>query len=89
MIIRNLDEISADDIAMPGMVVEGQGFFASDDGKRQALRTGDVVLTEPNEFHQMINASEDDVLRFFDVVGPCRVNPVAGPTLAPLSNLAF
>ena len=113
MIIRNLLEISADDVEMPGMsgvaaqgilmehpllpgflvrmftlepegytglhqhpqqhlhyVVEGQGFFASDDGERQALRTGDVVLTEPNEFHQMVNASEDDVMRFFDVVGP-------------------
>ena len=113
MIIQHLPEISADDIAMPGMsgvraqgilmehpllpgflvrmfslepaghtglhqhpqqhvhyVVEGNGFFVGEDGLRVALRTGDVVLTAPNEFHQMANASEDEVMRFFDVFGP-------------------
>ena len=113
MIIQHLPEISADEIAMPGMsgvaaqgilmehpllpgflvrmftleraghtglhqhpqqhlhyVVEGSGFFVGDDGRRVALRTGDVVLTAPNEFHQMVNTSEHEVMRFFDVVGP-------------------
>ena len=51
-------------------VVEGDAFFVGDDGQREALRVGDVVLTAPNEFHQMVNASSDDPLRFFDVVGP-------------------
>jgi quercetin dioxygenase-like cupin family protein len=51
-------------------VVEGEGFFVGEGGGREALRTGDVVLTEPNEFHQMVNASSSDVMRFFDVAGP-------------------
>ncbi len=56
-------------------VVEGNGFFVGADGQREALRTGDVVLTAPNEFHQMVNASEDEAMRFFDVVGPFQGEP--------------
>ena len=51
-------------------IVEGNGFFVGDDAERQALRIGDVVLTAPNEFHQIVNSSDDAVMRFFDVVGP-------------------
>ena len=50
-------------------IVEGGGFFGGEGGSRQALRTGDVVLTEPNEFHQIV-ASEHAAMRFFDVAGP-------------------
>ena len=65
MILQHLPEIRADEVAMPGMRgVATQGLLIG-----HPLLPG-FVLTAPNEFHQMVNASEDDVMRFFDVVGP-------------------
>lgn len=51
-------------------VVAGSGLFVGANGEREPLRTGDVVLTEPNEFHQIVNDSDDEPMSFFDVVGP-------------------
>ena len=48
----------------------GRGNFISEGGRRQPVSAGDVVLTEPDEYHQIANTSEDDHLQFFDVVGP-------------------
>ena len=33
----------------------GRGDFVSDGGRREAVAVGDIVLTEPNEFHQITN----------------------------------
>ena len=56
-------------------IVQGRCAFIGKAGvgegeRREPLEIGDVVLTEPNEWHQMVNASEDETVRFFDVVGP-------------------
>lgn len=53
-------------------VLSGTGTFVGAAGQREELRAGDVVLTEPDEFHQIVNPSADEELRFFDVVGPFR-----------------
>ena len=50
-------------------ITRGQGYFVSDEGRRQSVSAGDVVLTEPDEYHQIANASGQDQLQFFDVVG--------------------
>ena len=50
-------------------ITRGQGDFVGDAGRRQQVSAGDIVLTEPDEVHQIANASEHEPLQFFDVVG--------------------
>ena len=38
--------------------------------RAEVLISADSHVAEPDEFHQMVNASGDDVMRFFDVAGP-------------------
>ncbi len=50
--------------------LEGNGHVVGNDGARQAVGPGDIVFTAPDEFHQVVNGSSAEMLRWFDVVGP-------------------
>jgi quercetin dioxygenase-like cupin family protein len=50
--------------------LRGRGQFVGDGGREQPVEAGDTLLTEPDEWHQVKNASPDESLQFLDVVGP-------------------
>ena len=48
----------------------GKGHVVGNDGREIAVVPGDFVFTAPDEFHQVVNDDAENVLRWFDVVGP-------------------
>lgn len=50
-------------------MTRGSGHFVRDGERRQPVSAGDIVLTEPDEWHQISNASDLEELQFLDVVG--------------------
>ena len=47
----------------------GRGHFVGEGGHAQPVESGDTLLTEPDEWHQIKNTSNDEPLQFLDVVG--------------------
>ena len=48
----------------------GTGHVVGNDGQEQPVASGDLIFTAPDEFHQVVNDDTENVLRWFDVVGP-------------------
>jgi len=49
--------------------LRGRGHFVGEGGNAQPVESGDTLLTEPDEWHQVKNPSKDEPLQFLDVVG--------------------
>jgi len=50
-------------------VLSGEGMLVGAAGERRAVGPGDFAFIAPDEFHQFVNASEEEPVRFLDVVG--------------------
>ncbi len=56
-------------------VLAGEGYVVGKDDEKIPIRSGEVVLVPSNDPHMIVNTSQDQELRFFDVAGPCGYDP--------------
>ena len=49
--------------------LRGSGQFVGEGGSVLPVESGDTLVTEPDEWHQVKNTSKDEPLQFLDVVG--------------------
>lgn len=52
----------------PYYILEGEGIFVDDDGKRTRVKPGDVCVIQPGQCHAIENASEDKELVFMALI---------------------
>jgi oxalate decarboxylase/phosphoglucose isomerase-like protein (cupin superfamily) len=56
-------------------VLAGEGEFVGQDEERTPIRAGNVLVVPSLDPHMLVNTSNDQDLRLFDVVGPCSYAP--------------